>query len=196
MVTDEEVDEAEQLRLLALQSMAKRSKPKKARIKTDETDEFDIVLLRAAALKTITAKNNAQNSLLVSGDGKLFKTKEVSKKRSCEESPLKSKKCGKLEKKINNEQSYSFTTDSSIESYKESLDNIKKEHIGGLYKSEIEGKLVANDNDGTKKIVRNGSMQLSNLDSEKVNETMVLQITFSSSESDDSSSECDTNYVC
>lgn len=199
MATDEEIDEAEQLRLLALHSMVKRSKPKSKpnnfNIKTNETDDSDIVLLRAAALKTITHKSNTQNSLLVNDDKDSFQDKYVSGKRSCEVSPLRSKKHVKIEQNMINEQLYSFTNDPSIESYKESLEHIKKEQCG-QNKPEIKSKLVADNNGNTKKIVRNGSIQLSNLDSEKINETMVLHITFSSSESDDSSSECDTNNVC
>lgn len=199
MATDEEFDEAEQLRLLALHSMVKRSKPKSKpknfKIKNDETDDSDIVLLRAAALKTITHKSNTQNRLLVNENSDPFQGKDVSGKRSCEASPLRSKKHVIIQQNMSNEQLCNFTNDPSIESYKKSLEHIKKEQCG-QDKPEIKSKLVANNNDNTKKIVRNGSIQLSNLDSEKVNETLVLHITFSSSESDDSSSECDTDNVC
>lgn len=196
MDINEEIDEAEELRYLALRSMVKRSKPAKY-IKTEETDDSDILLLRAAALKTINTKN-AQIKLLVNKDDKPKQSIEINKKkRNSRTSVSKSNKIIKLENNLKNKFVNSSTNNPSIK--KDILKYNNSNHKFNNFikiQPKIESKPFIESNDNVKKIVRNGCIQLSNLDSKNVNETMVLRITFSSSESDDSSNECDTKYVC
>lgn len=203
MATNEDNDEAEQLRFLALKSMVRRSKQNSL---DNDADDQDIKLLRAAALKTITHKSNAQNHSLVNKDDKLVKSQIVNeKKRSISGlSSLRNKKSIKLNEN-NTTDSKNFINNSHVKKSSEVLNREheqeykRKQKLEHNTESKVEftaeslNKTAVNDSkDDFKKIVRNGSMQLSNLDSEKVDETMVLHITFSSSESDDSSSECDT----
>lgn len=208
MATNEDNDEAEQLRFLALKSMVRRSKQNNS---DNDADDQDIKLLRAAALKTITHKNNAQNNSLVNNNDKLVKSQIVNeKKRSFNSQPssLRSKKNIKFNENKTTD-SKDFTNNSNVRKSSEVLNDDHKQeykrkpkleyntesHIKPKIEHITEPHSLAAVNDSKedfKKIVRNGSMQLSNLDSEKVDETMVLHITFSSSESDDSSSECDT----
>lgn len=189
---NEEMDEAEELRFLALRSMVKRSKPANY-IKPEATDDSDILLLRAAALKTITTKNT-RIKLLVNKDDKSKQSTEVNKKkRHSRTSVSKSNKMIKLENNLKN----GFVNSSAIK--KDVLKYSNTNHECNNFvkpKPKIESKPLIESKDDVKKIVRNGCIQLSNLDSKNVNETMVLRITFSSSESEESSSECDTKYVC
>lgn len=178
-MSNEEVDDAEQLRFLALQSMIKRSKPNNFKPKTDDVDDQDILLLRAAALKTITTKNS--NISLVNN-----------KKRSCQVSPQRNQKNLKLKHEHINDLTNKTFNDKS----KETLQYDHKQDVEKYEpQSESHNKSVIEKKDEVKKIVKNGSIQLSNLNSEKVDETMVLHITFSSSESDGSTSECELNNV-
>lgn len=181
MATVEETDEAEQLRFLALKSMVRRSSKKKNSPNID-TDDQDILLLRAAALKTINNKSSLGNK-----DEKLVKNKLINEKKrslSSQVSPLASKKIIKLTDMKNNNLVNNFTSNTST---------------GNTTRvSKHDPQQECKNKDDIQKIIRNGSIQLSNLDSEKFNETMILRITFSSSESDDSSNECDVvkNQVC
>lgn len=194
MATNEEIDEAEQLRFLALQSMVRRSVEKKSKVITEETDDQDILKLRAAALKTINPKSKTRNSLLVKNKDKhTVKSQSVNgKKRSINDqvNPLRNMKKIKLNANKNSD-SKGLTSDTTrilkcdLEQKKTCKSNLQ-------HNIESQNKPLAVNVDKVQKIVRNGSIQLSNLNSEKVNETMVLHITFSSSESDDSSNECDT----
>ncbi|XP_015370147.1 PREDICTED: uncharacterized protein LOC107166121 [Diuraphis noxia] len=195
MATVEEIDEAEQLRFLALKSMVRRSSKKKNNPNTD-IDDQDIMLLRAAALKTINNKSSISNKDENSVKNNLINEKKRS--RSSHVSPLASKKSIKLTDKKNNNLVTDFTSNTSIgnttrlskyDPQQEYTSKHKLESIESQSKPEVINK------DDVKKVIRNGSIQLSNLDSEKFNETMVLHITFSSSESDDSSNECDVTNV-
>lgn len=203
MASNEDNDEAEQLRFLALKSMVRRSKPNNS---DNDADDQDIKFLRAAALKTITHKSNAQNHSLVNKDDKIVKSLIVNeKKRSISGlSSLRNKKNIKLNENEMTD-SKNFTNNSIVRKSSEVLNHEHEQEYKRKskfeYNAEAQSKPKAESHDKTtvsdskdefKKIVRNGSMQLSNLDSEKVDETMVLHITFSSSESEDSSSECDT----
>lgn len=199
MATVEEIDEAEQLRFLALKSMVRRSSKKKISSNTD-TDDQDILLLRAAALKTINNKSSLNNK-----DENVVKNKLVNEKKrsiSSQVSPLASKKSMKLTDMKNNNLVNNFTYNTSIGnttrvSKYDSQQECKSKHkLESNIESQSKPEVIIKDD--MKKIVRNGSIQLSNLDSETFNETMILRITFSSSESDDSSSECDVvkNKVC
>lgn len=207
MASNEDNDEAEQLRFLALKSMVKRSKQNNS---DNDADDQDIKLLRAAALKTITHKNNAQNHSLVDKDDKLVKSQIVNeKKRSISSlSSMRNKKSIKRNENKTTDSKH-FTNNSILRKSSEVLNHEHEQeykrkpkleyNTGAQSKPEAEciaeshyKTAVSDSKDDFKKIVRNGSMQLSNLDSEKVDETMVLHITFSSSESEDSSSECDT----
>jgi len=199
MATVEEIDEAEQLRFLALKSMVRRSSKKKNSSNTD-TDEQDILLLRAAALKTINNKSSLGNK-----DEKLDKNRLINEKKrslSSQVSPLASKKTIKLTDMKNNNLVNNFTSNTSTGNIIRVSKHDSQQECNSKHK--LESNIESQNNpevvnkDDIKKIVRNGSMQLSNLDSEKFNETMILHITFSSSESDDSSSESDVvkNKVC
>lgn len=196
MATKEDIDEAEELRFLALKSMVKRSKKKKSSHKTEEVDDSDILLLRAAALKTITHNKKIKNNTLINKndkpiDGMLLNEK---KRNNSQISPLKNKKS----KKLNDRQVYISVNTKNTEPdiSTKIVNNIPKQEHKSMPKLEPNSKSNKNDNifnkDDIKKIVRNGSIQLSNLDSEKVDETMVISITFSSSESDDELCECNT----
>ncbi|XP_025192795.1 uncharacterized protein LOC112592860 [Melanaphis sacchari] len=192
MATVEEIDEAEQLRFLALKSMVRRSSKKKNSSNTD-TDDQDILLLRAAALKTISNKNSPSNK-----DEKLIQNKLINEKKrsiSNQVSPLASKKNIKLTNMKNNSFVNNVTSNTSTGYVTSVSKHDPEQGCKSKPKSEsnIESQSKSEDinKDDIKKIIRNGSIQLSNLDSEKFNETMILHITFSSSESDDSSSECD-----
>lgn len=194
MATNEDNDEAEQLRYLALKSMVRRSKQN---CSNNDADDQDIKFLRAAALKTITHKSNAQSNLLVNKDNKL-----VNEKKRSLSGQLSTSRYNKITK-LNESQTIASKNLITSTDLKKSIEMIKHaqeqeyKRIAKLEnKAESQSKpSVIDCKDTTKKIVRNGSMQLSNLNSEKFDETMVLRITFSSSESDDSSSEheCDTN---
>lgn len=195
MATTEDIDEAEQLRCLALKSMVKRSIRKNSKIKSDETDDQDILLLRAAALKTISHKKNTKNCSLVDKDNKLIKNKlHNGKKRTI------SSKALKVKKKIKpNESKNVHVNNIFVDSKETSIEDLKynpeiKQEVKLKFESNIESQIkpTPDKKEDVKKIIRNGSIQLSNLDSDKYNETMVLRITFSSSESDDSSSDCDS----
>lgn len=201
MASIEENDEAEQLRFLALKSMVKRSKPNNSKCKKDETDDQDILLLRAAALKTInTHKTSSHNDLLANKNKTTINTKLINeKKRNSQSSPSRSKKNIKLKHNVDNERKRNLIDHDS--NYNELSRDVLPTHyeknvINDSRLKPNKNSYLVDNKDDAKKIVRNGSIQLSNLDSEKVNETMVLHITFSSSESDDSSSECDANNVC
>uniref|UniRef100_A0A2S2NCE2 Uncharacterized protein n=1 Tax=Schizaphis graminum TaxID=13262 RepID=A0A2S2NCE2_SCHGA len=192
MATVEEIDEAEQLRFLALKSMVRRSSKKNTN--NSDTDDQDILLLRAAALKTINNKSSLGNK-----DEKLVKNKLINEKKrsiSSQVSPLASKKNIKLTDTKNNNLVNNVTNNTNTGN----TTRVSKHHLEQVFKNkhELETNIesqskseVINNKDDIKKIIRNGSIQLSNLDSEKFNETMILHITFSSSESDDSSNECD-----
>ncbi|XP_001943011.1 uncharacterized protein LOC100169199 [Acyrthosiphon pisum] len=192
MATVEEIDEAEQLRFLALKSMVRRSSKKKNNSNTDNDDQ-DILLLRAAALKTINNKSSLGNK-----DEKLGKHTLINEKKrsiSSQVSPLASKKTIKLTDMKNNNLANNFTSNTSIGNTIRVSKNDPQQESKSKHKLESNIESQSNpeviNKDDTKKVIRNGSIQLSNLDSEKFNETMILRITFSSSESDDSSSECD-----
>lgn len=188
MATVEETDEAEQLRFLALKSMVRRSRKRKNSSNPD-TDDQDILLLRAAALKTINNKSLPSNK-----DEKLVQNKLINERKrsiSSQVSPLARKKNIKQTDMKNNNLvnnvTYNTNTGNTIKVSKHD----HEQECKSKHKLESQSKPeVINKND-MKKIVRNGSIQLSNLDSEKFNETMILHITFSSSESEDSSNECD-----
>jgi len=84
MATKEDIEEAAQLRFLALQSMVKGIKKTSNNganeINNDNyDDDSDIKLLRAAALKTIT--NKSKVSLLNNEDIKIEKRLFVNKKK-------------------------------------------------------------------------------------------------------------------
>lgn len=197
---NDEGDEAANLRFLALQSMVKRLKHSSSNNGTDEHDDQDILMLRAAALKTITNKSNTQNSSLLYKDNKPEKSqflKQKKRNKSSQESTKKNNKSIKLTET-------NFTNNCNIETSTKILKNdLKEEQFrkltnistmpNNISSVEFQSTSEVTNKDEVKKIVRNGCMQLSNLDSEKVDETMVLHITFSSSEnsSDDSSNECD-----
>lgn len=193
---NDEGDEAANLRFLALQSMVKRLKKSSSNNGTDEHDDQDILMLRAAALKTITNKSSTQNSSLLYNDNKLEKSqflKHKKRSKSSQEPTKKNKKYIKLNET-------NFTNNCNIKTSTKILKNDLDEeyfrkptmasHVSSV---ESQSTSEAANKYEVKKIVRNGCMQLSNLDSEKIDETMVLHITFSSSESssDDSSNECD-----
>lgn len=200
---NDEGDEAANLRFLALQSMVKRLKKSSSNNGTDEHDDQDILMLRAAALKTITNKSSTQNSSLLHKDNKLEKNpflKQKKRSKNGQESTKKNNKNIKLNE-------IHFTNNCNTETSTKILKNdLEEEHFrkptmpNCVSSVESQSTSEAANKDKVKKIVRNGCMQLSNLDSEKVDETMVLHITFSSSESssDDSSNECDIvkNDVC
>lgn len=193
MATNEEIDDPEQLRLLALQSMVRRSMHNNS---NKNTDDQDILLLRAAALKTITPKNSTQNSSSMFNKNSKFKeaqlANEIKKSKRDQVSPSR--------KRVKNKNKNSLDCD---------INNSKTERPTKYLKTdsnpqcELEPKLLSNVElqckpetiikDNVKKVVRNGSILLSNLNSDGIDETMVLHITFSSSESDDSSNESDTN---
>lgn len=192
MATVEDIDEAEQLRFLALKSMVRRSCKKKITSNTD-TDDQDILLLRAAALKTINNKSSPGNKDEKFGENKLINEKKRS--LSSQLSPLASKKTIKLTDMKNINLVNNFTSNTSIgntirvSKHDPQLECKSKHKLESNIESQSNPEVI-NKND-IKKVVRNGSIQLSNLDSEKFNETLILRITFSSSESDDSSNECD-----
>lgn len=192
MATVEEIDEAEQLRFLALKSMVRRSSKKKNNPNID-TDDQDILLLRAAALKTINNKSSLSNKNENPVQNKLINEKKRS--ISSHVSPLASIKSIKLTDQKNNNLVTKFTSNTSIGStsrvlkYNPQQESKSKHKFESNIESKCKPEVINKDN--VKKIIRNGSIQLSNLDSEKFNETMVIHITFSSSESDDSSNECD-----
>lgn len=186
MATKEDIDEAEELRYLALKSMVKRSKKKKSSLKIDEADDPDILLLRAAALKTIVHKNNNKSNTLVNNNDKPIKGKLLNEKKrnNSQVTPTKNKKS----KKLNEKQNIKCSGPEICPIISKSISEHEQK-----CKSMLEFHSVDTVNkDDMKKIVRNGSIQLSNLDSEKIDETMVIRITFSSSESDDSLSDYDT----
>ncbi|KAE9525623.1 hypothetical protein AGLY_014150 [Aphis glycines] len=187
MATVEETDEAEQLRFLALKSMVRRSSKKKNSSNPD-TDDQDILLLRAAALKTINNKSLPGNK-----DEKLVQNRLINEKKrsiSSQVSPLARKKNIKQTDIKNNNLVNNVTYNTSTGNTSRVSKHIHEQECKSKHKLESQSKSeVINKN--MKKIVRNGSIQLSNLDSEKFNETMILHITFSSSESEDSSNECD-----
>lgn len=187
MATVEETDEAEQLRFLALKSMVRRSSKKKNSSNPD-TDDQDILLLRAAALKTINNKSLPGNK-----DEKLVQNRLINEKKrsiSSQVSPLARKKNIKQTDIKNNNLVNNITYNTSTGNTSRVSKHIHEQECKSKHKLESQSKSeVINKN--MKKIVRNGSIQLSNLDSEKFNETMILHITFSSSESEDSSNECD-----
>ncbi|VVC41761.1 Hypothetical protein CINCED_3A024020 [Cinara cedri] len=194
MATTEDIDEAEQLRCLALKSMVKRSIKKNSKIKSDESDDNDILLLRAAALKTIAHKKNTKKRSLIDKDNKLIKNKLLrGRKRTSSKKVLKMKnKMKSIESKnkfINNNNNNNTNTKLSIEDLKYNSEIKKEDQLKFKPKTETIIDPTVDINEDVKKIVRNGSIQLSNLDSDKYNETMVLHITFSSSESEDSSSD-------
>ncbi|XP_026817080.1 putative uncharacterized protein DDB_G0292292 [Rhopalosiphum maidis] len=192
MATVEEIDEAEQLRFLALKSMVRRSSKKNTN--NTDTDDQDILLLRAAALKTINNKSSQGNK-----DEKIVNNQLINEKKrsiSSQVSPLVNKKNIKLTDMKNNNLVNNVTNNTNTGN----ITRVSKHHLEQVFKNKhkletnIESQSkseVINNKDDIKKIIRNGSIQLSNLDSEKFNETMILHITFSSSESDDSSSESD-----
>lgn len=201
MATTEDIDEAEQLRCLALKSMVKRSIRKNSKIKSEETDDQDILLLRAAALKTINHKKNTKNGLLVDKNPKLIKNKLPNGKKRTHSY----NKVSKIKKKIKSNEIRNKRVKNNItvniieeNTQKELLfedlkfdPEIKQDNVLKS-KSNTESQVIPTaDTEDAKKIIRNGSIQLSNLDSDKYNETMVLEITFSSSESEDSSNDCD-----
>jgi len=189
MATVEEIDEAEQLRFLALKSMVRRSSKKKNNPNID-TDDQDILLLRAAALKTINNKKSLSNKDKSPVKNKLINEKKRS--RSSQVSPSASKKSIKLTDMKNNLNT-NFTSSNSIGNTTRVLKHDPQQNFKSKHKLESQSKPEVINKDDIKKIIRNGSIQLSNLDSEKFNETMILRITFSSSESDDSSNECDVD---
>lgn len=186
MATKEDIDEAEELRYLALKSMVKRSRKKKSSLKIDEVDDPDILLLRAAALKTITNKKSNKNYTLVNENDKPVNGGILNEKKrsNSQVTPSKSKKI----KKLNEKQNIKYT-ESEISSI--TFKNVSEHHHKCKSTLELQQSVDTVNKDDVKKVVRNGSIQLSNLDSEKVDETMVISITFSSSESDDSLSEYD-----
>lgn len=186
MATKEDIDEAEELRFLALKSMVKRSRKKKSSLKIDEVDDPDILLLRAAALKTITNKKSNKNYTLVNENDKPVNGGLLNEKKrsNSQVTPSKSKKS----KKLNEKQNIKYT-ESEISSI--TFKNVSEHHHKCKSTLELQQSVDTVNKDDVKKVVRNGSIQLSNLDSEKVDETMVISITFSSSESDDSLSEYD-----
>jgi len=199
MATVEEIDEAEQLRFLALKSMVRRTSKKKNSLNTD-TDDQDILLLRAAALKTINNKNSLNNK-----DKNFVKNKLINEKKRLNKEALSSsasKKNIKLTDMRNNNLLNNITSNTSIGNTTRVLKNDSEQEFKSKNKLEhnieSQSKPEVINKDDIKKIIRNGSIQLSNLDSDKFNETMILHITFSSSESDDSSSECEVikNKVC
>jgi len=203
MATKEDIEEAAQLRFLALQSMVKRIKKTSSNnvaneINNDNYDEdSDIKLLRTAALKTIT--NKSKVSLINNKDIKLEKCLLVNEKKRClsdQEYVTKNKKSMKLN---NCNLSDNANNRKSSETSKNYF--IKEEHCNephDMILTESPNKQVPVTQEEIIKVVRNGSMQLSNLDSKKVDETMILHITFSSSDdsSSDSSSEIVDKYVC
>lgn len=196
---NEEGDEAANLRFLALQSMVKRLKQTSSDNRTDEHDDQDILMLRAAALKTITNKSNTQNSSSFYKDNELEKGKLLKQKKRSRSRSNHRKSTKKRTKYIKLNESNFTKNYSNIETSTTIKNDPEREHFRepNILKhessAESESTSVAANKDEVKKIVRNGCMQLSNLDSEKVDETMVLHITFSSSESssDDSSNESD-----
>lgn len=190
MATNDDIDEAEELRFLALQSMVRRSKKKI--VNNNDTDDQDIKMLRAAALKTIAHRNNAQNNKLPKNDDKLMKSPLINeKKRSLPVSTLGNKKM-----LISNGSKDIKSVEQTNKEKPSEVNDFGHEHKCKLVpNAESQSKSTDVNKDEVKKIVRNGSIQLSNLNSEKFDETMILHITFSSSESDDS--ECDAKKnVC
>lgn len=200
MACHENNDEIEHLRLLALKSMVRRSKNKSS---DHEVFDEDIKLLRAEALKTMNRKRNTQNNSLVNKDEKHVKIQIVNEqKRSIDDlSSFRNKKIIKL-----NENRTTDSKDLSNYSYiKKSSGVLKDDHKQEFkhkpklkcniksqveYTAESHNKVAINDSKGNfKKTVRNGCMQLSNLDSDKIDETMI--VTLNLSESDDLSSEYD-----
>lgn len=192
MAANEEIDEAEQLRFIALQSMVRKQKSKAI---SEETDDQDIQNLRDAVLKSIPHKSKTRNSLLVKNKDKhTVKSQSVNgKKRGIHDqvNPLKIIKNTKPSANKNSG-SKNDITNNTIKKIKCEPDQ-KQTCITRLNPTtESQNKSEAVNKDKVKKIVKNGCIQLSNLNSENISETMVIHITFSSSESDDSSNECDT----
>lgn len=161
-------------------------------------------------VNTITHKSNVQNYSLVNEDDKLVKSWIVDeKKRSIGDSlhSLQNKKSIKL---IENKtaDSKNFISNSIVRNSSGVLNHDREQKYERKaileYNAEVQSKpeakyiaeshnktTVSQSKDDFKKMLRNGSIQLSNLNSEEVDETMVLHITFSSSESEDASIECD-----
>lgn len=203
MATQEEIDEAAQLRFLALQSMVKRVKQTNSNnkfniIDTDNNydDDTDIKSLRAAALKTIINKQTI--SPLRNRDEKLQKCLIINeKKRGINDQDIlvttnnKHLKSNGFDFAANNTEDGQFNEPKNIPEKNDTESN----HISV---TESPNKQVAITQNENAKIVRNGCMQLSNLDSEKVDETMIIRIAFSSSDdsSSDSFSESVQKYVC
>lgn len=196
MATYEDIDEAEELRFLALKSMVKRSKPNNPNVKSkepDESDDQDILLLRAAALKTISQKT-PQNGLFPNKNDELENGQVKKIKRS------KSGQVPTMDKnkhlKLNGE---SEISDSVVKTNPRVSSEVSKHDVGQKRRHYFEpdtksqGESITSNKDDVKKTIRNGSIQLSNLDSKIFDETLVVRVTFSSSESDENSSnECDT----
>lgn len=205
---NENNDEIEQLRLIALKSMVRRSKKNSSdTVHTDVYDQ-DIKLLRAEALETITRKRNSQNNSLVNKDEERVKSQNVNNKKRCISalSSLPNKKSIKLNKNettgskdLSNYSNLRKSSEVSNDDHKQkyickpklecNFESQSKSQV--QYIAESHSKTAVNDNkDSLNTIFRNGCMQLSNLNSEKIVESMI--VTFSSSESDDLSTECDT----
>lgn len=202
MTTKEEIEEAAQLRFLALQSMVKRMRHTNPDNRVDRTnnvnnydDDPDINLLRAAALKTIANKKKV-GSLSNKDDKYENRLLRNEKKRSIsdQERITKNNKYLKPNKsnKADNGKSICSKHGNAKNARREKRKCRKQSHDTSVSKSSYKP-----DAEITK-IVRNGCIQLSNLDSEKVDETMILHITFSSSDdsSSDSKSEIVEKHVC
>ncbi|XP_050426627.1 uncharacterized protein LOC126836949 [Adelges cooleyi] len=179
--TNDDFDDAEQLRLIALQSMVRRTMKSNS---NQTNDDQDILLLRAAALQSIASKidNRKNTKKPIKIKSSSIKSQNVrAKKRSKSDrlpSPSKNHKHRGKRKKEDN-----LAIDNlSIDNYENVIEDNKEKPVEP---NKVEAK----------KIVKNGSMLLSNLNSEGIDETMVIKITFSSTESDDSSSDTDDSKV-
>lgn len=192
MATYEDVDEAEELRFLALKSMVKRSKQSNPSVKPnepDEPDDQDILLLRAAALKTISQKGS-----LINKDDKLVngQVNKIKRSKSSQVPTMDKNKYLKLNDENDNSDSV-VKTNSRVSSEVSKYDVGQKRRHYFEPNAKSQSELVVTNKDDVKKTIRNGSIQLSNLDSKIFDETLVVRVTFSSSESDENSSnECDT----
>lgn len=196
MASKEEIEEAAQLRFLALQSMVKRMRHTDSDNRVDEIDtgsnyddDPDIKLLRAAALKTITNKNNVSP---LSNKGDKYEKCLLSDERK---RVMSNQECASNKYLKPNNSNLADDKKSIFKNGNSKNDRREKEQFcsdTSVAESSNQSAVAVTREEITR-VVRNGCIQLSNLDSEKVDETMILHITFSSS--DDSSSDSPNEIV-
>lgn len=172
------------------------------------TDDQHILSPRAAALESVASKINTKNECptLFRKDDNLVEAQLVNgtkRSKNDQVSPLGSRKYVKRRKNNNIAISDLKSSRTSVEEKStgfirtHSNDFNNERNIKSKFdlarepyaKPPLESTTIIKN--GVEKIIRNGSIRLSNLNSDKVVETMILNITFSSSEDDDSSSDSD-----